>query len=122
MHNKFFCPYARRKPFNRGVFAVFCAGALRHTPCRKSIKYLMKLLEQILGELGADTLKSFTVVPDFGGYFRSVKSVNEFSESRIVLVQKRRTVTVEGENLEVGSYFEEDVFIKGRIKEVKIDG
>ncbi len=82
----------------------------------------MKLLEQILGELGADTLKSFTVVPDFGGYFRSVKSVNEFSESRIVLVQKRRMVTVEGENLEVGSYFEEDVFIKGKIKEVKIDG
>lgn len=81
----------------------------------------MKLLEQILGELGADTLKSFTVVPDFGGYFRSVKSVSEFSEQKVVLVQKRRTVTVEGENLEVGSYFEEDAFIKGNIKVIKID-
>lgn len=81
----------------------------------------MKLLEQILGELGADTLKSFTVVPDFGGYFRSVKSVSEFSAQKVVLVQKRRTVTVEGENLEVGSYFEEDAFIKGNIKVIKID-
>ena len=37
----------------------------------------MKLLEQILSEMGADTLKSFTVIPRFGGYFRSVKSIND---------------------------------------------
>lgn len=81
----------------------------------------MKLLEQILGELGADTLKSFTVVPQFGGYFRSIKSVKEFSPEKIILVQKRNVFTLEGENMDIGSYFEEDIFIKGDIKEVKIE-
>ncbi|MBD5632475.1 MAG: hypothetical protein HDP34_04530 [Clostridia bacterium] len=81
----------------------------------------MKLLEQILGEMGADTLKSFTVVPFFGGYFRSVKSIKEFSDSQIVLVLKREVITVGGEKLEVGKYFEEDIFIKGDIREIKIE-
>lgn len=81
----------------------------------------MKLLEQILGELGADTLKSFTVVPSFGGYFRSIRGVNEYSAERVVLRSKKFTVTLEGEKLEVGSYFEEDIFIKGDIKVIKID-
>lgn len=81
----------------------------------------MKLLEQILSEMGADTLKSFTVIPRFGGYFRSVKSINEFGENKIVLVLRKEVVTVTGEKLEVGKYFEEDIFIKGEIKEVKID-
>jgi len=81
----------------------------------------MKLLEQILGEMGADTLKSFTVVPDFGGYFRSIKSVKEFSAEKIVLIQKRAAIILEGENLDIGSYFEEDLLIKGNIKVVKIE-
>ncbi|MBD5584751.1 MAG: hypothetical protein HDQ88_06685, partial [Clostridia bacterium] len=45
----------------------------------------MKILEQILEELGADTLKSFSVVPAFGGYFRSVKGVAEYSSEKVVL-------------------------------------
>ena len=46
---------------------------------RRGIEYFMKLLEQILQECGGDTLKSFSVIPDFGGYFRSVKTIAEFS-------------------------------------------
>ena len=61
----------------------------------------MKLLEQILSELGADSLKSFSIVPDFGGYFRSIKGVAEY--------------------LTLGKYFEEDLLIKGKIKGVEID-
>lgn len=81
----------------------------------------MKLLEQILGELGGDTLKSFTVIPQFGGYFRSIKSVKEFSSEKIVLVQKQAVFTLEGENMDIGSYFEEDIFIKGDIRDIKIE-
>lgn len=81
----------------------------------------MKLLEQILSELGADTLKAFTIVPSFGGYFRSVKSVAEYSADKITLVLKKSVLTLEGERLEIGSYFEQDIFIKGDIKAVKID-
>ena len=81
----------------------------------------MKLLEQILSELGADTLKSFSVVPDFGGYFRSVKGVAEYSSSKIVLALKKNRIYIEGENLTLGKYFEEDLLIKGKITGVKID-
>lgn len=81
----------------------------------------MKLLEQILSELGADTLKSFSVIPDFGGYFRSVKAVAEYSPQTIVLNLKKNKLTVTGENLTLGKYFEEDLLIKGKITEVHID-
>ncbi len=81
----------------------------------------MKLLEQILSELGADTLKSFSVVPDFGGYFRSIKGVSEYSSVKVVLSLKKNRITVEGENLTLGKYFEEDLLIKGKITGVKID-
>ena len=81
----------------------------------------MKLLEQILAELGADNLKSFSVVPEFGGYFRSVKGVVEYSSEKVVLALKKNRITIEGENLTLGKYFEEDLFIKGNIAGVKID-
>lgn len=98
-----------------------CRRQRRYTRRCAGIEYCMKLLEQILSELGGDTLKSFTVVPDFGGYFRSVKTVSDFSAEKIVLVQRRAVITVEGENLEIGSYFEQDVLIKGAIRTVKIE-
>lgn len=81
----------------------------------------MKLLEQIMDELGADTLKSFSIVPSFGGYFRSVKSIAEYSPERLVLLQKKTSIVLEGENLQVGKYFEEDIFIKGNIKVIKVE-
>lgn len=81
----------------------------------------MKLLEQILSELGADNLKSFTVIPSFGGYFRSVKSIAEYSSEKIVLLQKGKAITLQGEKLDVGKYFEEDIFIKGDIKVINVE-
>ena len=81
----------------------------------------MKLLEQILSELGADTLKSFSVVPSFGGYFRSVKGVLEYAPEKVLLKLKKNVITVEGENLLLAKYFEEDLLIRGNITGVKID-
>ena len=81
----------------------------------------MKLLEQILSELGADTLKSFSIIPDFGGYFRSVKGFAEYSSEKVVLALKKNRITVLGENLTLGKYFEEDLLIKGKITGVQID-
>ncbi len=74
-----------------------------------------------MDELGADTLKSFSIVPSFGGYFRSVKSIAEYSPERLVLLQKKTSIVLEGENLQVGKYFEEDIFIKGNIKVIKVE-
>ena len=81
----------------------------------------MKLLDQILSELGADTLKSFSIIPDFGGYFRSIKGVVEYSSEKVVLALKKSKITVTGENLTLGKYFEEDLLIKGKITGVQID-
>lgn len=74
-----------------------------------------------MDELGADTLKSFSIVPSFGGYFRSVKSIAEYSPEKMVLLQKKTSIVLEGENLQVGKYFEEDIFIKGNIKVIKVE-
>ncbi len=81
----------------------------------------MKLLEQIIGELGGDTLKAFTVVPTFGGYFRSVKSVAEYTPQKIVLLLRKTVLTLEGENMEIGKYFEQDLFIKGNIRVINVE-
>ena len=81
----------------------------------------MKLLEQILSELGADTLKSFSIIPSFGGYFRSVKRVLEYSSERIILELKKNKITITGDELTLGKYFEEDLLIKGNIKGVSIE-
>lgn len=71
--------------------------------------------------MGADTLKSFTVVPGFGGYFRSVRAVAEFSPQRVVLLLRRGSIVLEGEGLEVGKYFEEDALIKGEIRGIRLE-
>ncbi len=81
----------------------------------------MKLLQQLLNEMGADSLKSFTVVPGFGGYFRSVKSVLDYSPTKIVLRLGGNAVTAEGENLTIDSYFQGDILIKGMIKVVTVE-
>lgn len=72
-------------------------------------------------ELGGDNLKSFSVVPSFGGYFRSIRSIAEYSPERIVLLQRKTSIILEGEKLEVGKYFEEDIFIKGNIKVITVE-
>lgn len=74
-----------------------------------------------MSEMGADTLKSFTVAPGFGGYFRGVRSVAEFSHTKIVLLVRRGSIAVEGEGLEVSKYFEGDTLIRGDIKVIKVE-
>lgn len=83
--------------------------------------FIMKLLEQILSELGADGFKSFYIQPSFGGYFRSIKSIREYSPEKIVLTLKGNLITLEGEKMEIDKYFQEDLLIKGDIKGVKIE-
>lgn len=80
----------------------------------------MEFLQEILSAAGADTLRAFTVVPGFGGYFKGVKGVTEFSPGKIVLVVGDMRVSVEGENLTVGRYFMGDMFISGVISSVCI--
>lgn len=81
----------------------------------------MKLLQQILREAGADPDKSFTVIPSFGGYFKSVKRVEDYSPERIVLSVNKRRLTVSGEKLIIDKYFQQDLLIRGNISGVNFE-
>ncbi len=81
----------------------------------------MKLVEQILNELGADGLKSLTLVPGECCYLKSVKSVLSFTPRSVVLSVGRFSVFVEGEELSVGEYFEGDLLVKGNVRSVRFE-
>ena len=75
----------------------------------------MELLHQILREAGGDIDRAFTVLPEFGGYFKSVKQVVDFSAEKITLTVGKRRLVVTGEKLNVEKYFQQDLFIRGNI-------
>jgi hypothetical protein len=81
----------------------------------------MKLLQQILDEAGADTSRAYTIIPDFGAYFKCVKCVNDYSTEKIVLTIGKLLLTVTGENLTIGKFFEGDLLILGSIRGTNID-
>lgn len=81
----------------------------------------MKLLEQILNEMGADTLKSITLVPGMCCHLKSVRAVVEFSAQKIELKVGKMRVTLEGNDMQIGEYFEGDILVKGDIRGIKID-
>ena len=81
----------------------------------------MELLRQILKEAGADLNCSATVIPDFGGYFKGVKRVEEFSEEKIILIAHKKRWQVVGENLSIDKYFEQDLLVRGTIKGISYE-
>ena len=81
----------------------------------------MKLLQQLLKEAGADLDKSFTIVPAFGGYFKSVKKIVDYTSAKIVLSVAKMHVTVTGENMTIEKYFQQDLFIRGNITGVSVE-
>ena len=81
----------------------------------------MELLQQILREAGCDLDRAFTVLPEFGGYFKSVKRVEDFSSEKITLAVGKRRLIVTGEKLTVEKYFQQDLFIKGNITGVSFE-
>ena len=80
----------------------------------------MKLTEQLLSEMGAGD-KSFTIALGFGGYFKGVKRVEEYSPEQIVITAFSKRIKISGKNLAIGEYFQEDIFISGDIKFVEVE-
>ncbi len=81
----------------------------------------MNLIQQILREAGADLDRSFTIVPAFGGYFKSVKRVEDYSPQRIVLTVAKMRLTVTGEKLIIDKYFQQDLLVRGSITGVTVE-
>ncbi len=81
----------------------------------------MKLLMQLLREAGADTDKAFTIVPLFGGYFKAVKRVEEYSPDRLALCIADGRLTVTGKALKIDKYSEQDLVLRGEIRGVSLE-
>ena len=62
-----------------------------------------------------------TIVPQFGGYFTSVKRVEEYTPQKIVLSAYKRRVVIIGENLIIDKFFLQDLSIKGVITGVTFE-
>lgn len=81
----------------------------------------MKILEQLLKEVGADISGAITLIPSFGGYFSSVKRVEEYTPQKIVLSAFKRRITVTGANLVIDKYFMQDLSVRGEITGVSVE-
>lgn len=81
----------------------------------------MKLLQQILTEAGANDARAFTIVPDFGGYFKCVKAICEYSPEKLILQVGKSCLHIDGKGLAVGKYFQGDLFVSGCIEGVRIE-
>jgi sporulation protein YqfC len=76
----------------------------------------MKLLSEILEKEGADVNYAYTVIPDFGAYFKKVKGIVDYSTTEVKLNINGHSVMVSGEDLTIGKFFEGDLLILGKIK------
>lgn len=86
-----------------------------------SISFYMKLIAQILKELGAEEGRSVTLCPGKLAYFCGVTAVAELTPERAVFCCGKITVAAEGENLAVESYFHGDVVLRGNILRVSVE-
>lgn len=81
----------------------------------------MRLLMQLLREAGADTDRAFTIVPSYGGYFKAVKRICEYSPRRIVLGVAKGTITLTGENLKIDKFADGDLSVLGGIGGISLE-
>ena len=80
----------------------------------------MRIYEQLFKGVDGVATARCTLVPCGDGYFEGVKSVGDFSTERIVLYFARESVEIVGENLSIGKYYEEDLYLTGRILSVTV--
>ncbi len=81
----------------------------------------MKLLFSILEESGADTAKAYTVIPGYGAYFKSVKEVSYYSREKIMLKIGKKYLTLVGENLTIGKYYQQDLLVLGEVRSTEFE-
>ena len=82
----------------------------------------MRLLSEIKKNFSAEGSAfrvQYTVVDGGGGYFQNVKKLKEFSPQRIVLGGGKGSLTIEGQNLSLGKYFQGDLVVHGTICKVE---
>ena len=75
----------------------------------------MRLYEEILKSVDGASISRCILVPNGGGYFEGVKSVEDFSPQRIVLRFSQGQTVIEGVGLFIKKYCDGDLEILGKI-------
>lgn len=95
------------------------AAALIYRVCAR-ISFYMKLIAQIIDELGGEYKNSFTVCPGRLAYFKNVRAVAELSPEAITLSCGCYTVAVSGAGLTVREYYRGDMVVEGDISGIAV--
>lgn len=62
----------------------------------------------------------YTVLPGRGGYFQGVRTVGEFSPSRVILGFRRAVLEIEGSGFVIEKYCDGDLELSGNIVSVRL--
>lgn len=83
----------------------------------------MRLYGEILKKIGGEDLfggARYTVLPGRGGYFQGVRTVGEFSPSRVILGFRRAVLEIEGSGFVIEKYCDGDLELSGNIISVRL--
>lgn len=84
----------------------------------------MRLYDEIFRRLGsgADLFAGarYTVLPGRGGYFQGVRTIGEFSSSRLLLGFRRAVLEIEGSGFVIEKYCDGDLELSGNILSVRL--
>ena len=80
----------------------------------------MRLYDEIFKNVDGAALARCIIVPCGGGYFEGVKSVADFSDTKLTLVFPRQTVEIEGKGLCIKKYCDGDLQLFGEILSLRV--
>ena len=80
----------------------------------------MRLYNEIFKNADGAALSRCIIVPDGGGYFQGVKTVEDFSADKIELRFPHKKVEIEGLDLSIAKYCDGDLEIGGKIRAFKV--
>ena len=80
----------------------------------------MRLYDEIFKNVDGVALARCILIPCGGGYFEGVKSVVDFSESKLVLSFPRQMVEIEGRALCIKKYCDGDLQLSGEILSLRV--
>ena len=117
-----------RKSGGEGGLFITCAPAAynKGNRIRKKKKVWagrMRLYGEILKKIGGEDLfggARYTVLPGRGGYFQGVRTVGEFSPSRVILGFRRAVLEIEGSGFVIEKYCDGDLELSGNIVSVRL--
>lgn len=80
----------------------------------------MRLYEEVFKSVNGEAISRCLFVPKGDGYFEGVKSVDDFSNERIVIGFSKNRVEIVGEAFSIGKYCDGDLHLLGRIVQIRV--